>query len=115
PQLRAFSTRRQITAAASTGIAISHGDDRDARFVVEVILAHAHPQTQALAAWIIPRNACFVHARTGRLADDEDAGGCSRAQYRPWTQRQMRFACTASADGCQQSLERQMIRVFASR
>ena len=52
-----------------------------------------------------------MHARTWRLADDEDAGGCSRAQYGPWTQRQMRFACTATADGCQQRFKRKIIRV----
>ena len=106
PQLRALTTRRQITAVASPRIAIAHRNDRDARFVVENIFTHPHPRAQTLTARIVPGNASFVHARSRRLSDDENTRRCRGAQHRAWTERQMRFARTAIAHGRQQRFER---------
>ena len=111
PQLRAFATRRQITAVASSRIAIAHRNDRNSRFIVEDVLVHAHPTAQTLAARIIPGNAGLVHPHAGRLADNEYSGSCSCAQHGPRAKRQMRFACPTSTDSCQERFERRVIRV----
>jgi hypothetical protein len=52
-----------------------------------------------------------MHARTGRLTDNKNSGGCGRAKHGPRAERQMSFACPASTDGCQERFERKMIRV----
>ena len=106
PQLRAFTTRRQVTAVASARIAIAHRNDRDARFIVKDLLAHAHPLAQTLPARIVPGNAGLVHAQAGRLSDDEDSGCRGGMQHRARAERQMRFARAASAHGRQQRIER---------
>src|ERR1039458_3942866 len=102
PERRAFTTRRQITATSPARITIAHGNDCDARFIMECLLVHAHPRAQALPAQVIPRNAGRVHACTGRLPHDEDAGRFTRTQHRTRAERQMRLAGKAIAHGGQQ-------------
>src|SRR5688572_19265804 len=74
PQFRALATWRQVTTLAPAWIAITHRDDRDACFFVKVFLANPHPRAQMLTTRIVPGNASFVHARAGRLTDDENTG-----------------------------------------
>ena len=108
PQLRAFTTRRQIAAAAPAGIAIAHRNDRDARCIVKDLVAHAHPRAQTLPARIVPGNAGLVHAKAGRLSNDEDSGCRCRLQHRARTERQRRCARAASTHCCQQCIEREI-------
>jgi hypothetical protein len=52
-----------------------------------------------------------VDARTGRLTDNKDSSGYSRAQHWPRAEWQMCLACSASTHGCQERIERRVIRV----
>ena len=92
PQLRTFRAWRQIAAVPSARIAVAHRDNRDLRRIVENICTHAHPVAYTLSTEVIPGNACSVHARAGRLSDDEDTGRRSRLPDWPRSQRQIRFA-----------------------
>ena len=47
-----------------------------------------------------------VHARAGRLPDNEKARGRTGLQHRRRTERQMPLACATSADGREQDVER---------
>jgi len=109
PQRRAFTARRHITAVTSARVAITHGNNGDARLIIKDVLVHAHPGAQSLATGVAPRNAGLVHAHAGRLANDEDAGRRTGAQHRARTERQMRFAFAAVAHRCQQRLERAIV------
>jgi hypothetical protein len=109
PQRRAFTARRHITAVTSARVAITHGNDGDARLVIKDVLVHAHPGAQSLATGVAPWNAGRVHAHAGRLANDEDAGRLTGAQHRARTERQMRFARAAVSHRCQQRLERAIV------
>ena len=48
PQLRALPSRRGVAAARTARIAKAHWHDRDSRFVVELLIGHAHPVTQPI-------------------------------------------------------------------
>ena len=52
-----------------------------------------------------------MHARTGSLTDNKNSSGCGGAKHGPRAEWQVRFACPASTDGCQERFERKMIRV----
>ena len=109
PQRRALTSRRHITAVASAWVAITHGNDGDARLIIKDVLVHPHPSAQSFATGVAPWNAGRVHAHAGRLANDEDAGRRTGAQHRARTERQMRFARAAVAHRCQQRLERAIV------
>ena len=108
PQLRALSTRRQISAIASAWIAIPHRNDRDARFIVKDFLADAHPAAQTFSARVVPRNTRVVHTQAGCLPYYEDLSRCGGAQYWTWTERKGPFTHPAIAHGYQQLVERRI-------
>jgi hypothetical protein len=49
-----------------------------------------------------------MHASTGGLSHDEDAGGLTRLQYRSRAQREVRRAHAAAAHGNQKIFERRV-------
>jgi len=105
PQRRTFTTWRHITTIPSPWIAVSHGNDRDTRFVIKDVPVHPHPHAQPLPARVIPRNAGSVHAQPGRLPHDQDAGRLTRTQHRPRAEREMCFARPAATDRRQQRVK----------
>jgi len=70
--------------------------------IVETFPIELQPIAQPLSRWIVPWNPGFVHAATGRLANDQQLCGNRSAQYRPGTKRQMRFTYTAGMHFLQQ-------------
>lgn len=108
---RAFGARRLVTTARiAAGIAHADGDDGDAGLVVERVPVEAHPFAKAIAAGVVPRDTGLVYARSGRLADDENARGDACAQHRPRAEREMLLAEAAGADFAQKLRQRAIMR-----
>ena len=106
PKLRAFLSRAQIAAAfVSSGIAVAHGNDRDARLVVEGLAIYIHPFAQTVAAGVVPGDARRVYFRSRRLAYDQNACSSGRAQHRARAQWQFAFAQAAGAYFVQERIQ----------
>src|SRR5690606_23320379 len=98
----AFRARWRVTGTGVTGIAETHRHDRYAVFVVERGLVQLQPVAQAAAAGIVPRDAGGMHARSRRLADDQQARLGTGGEHRPRSKWQLRLADAAGADVAQQ-------------
>lgn len=107
PQRRAFLSRRKIvTGRIVAGKAEAHADDGDEFFIVERLAIHAEPIAQAVAGWIVERQARFVHANTGRLRDDANLRRHAGPDDGARLVRQVWRTNAAGADVFQQRRER---------
>src|SRR5581483_9889032 len=109
PQLGAFLPRSHVAACGPPGIAITHGNDCDARSVVKRVLVHSHPVTQAFATRVIPRDAGGMHAQARGVADDEDPSRDVRLKNGTRPKREMALAGTTTTNGGQQLVERSTV------
>ena len=104
PQRRAFRPRRQIPAFAFARIAESHRHQRHLCRIVKIFCRNPRPLPQTCPAWIVPRHAAGMHARTGRLPDDQNPRGSAELHHRPRTGGKMRHAmragCNIGAQRC---------------
>ena len=83
PERRTFAARWQVARAPCARKAKTHGQDGDARRVVERFAGDAHPLPQPLAAGVVERYPAFVHLAPGRLACNEDACLSVHLQHGP--------------------------------
>ncbi len=89
PGRTAFASRRQIGAfGVAARVAKTHGRDRDARRIVELLTGKAYPAAQAVAGGIVERRSGGVDPRSRRLASDQQASAGRNLQNRPWFVRQ---------------------------
>ena len=95
PQFSAFPARWQIAGCTGAWIAEPHRNNRDDAGVVELLSFNSHPLSKSIAAGVIPRNARFVDATTGSLADDQNLGSGLRLKNRTRAKRQVLFALPA--------------------
>ena len=105
PDLAALLARREVAHPAFSGVAEADGYDGDARLVVEGIAVELHPGAERVAAAVVPGDAGVVDLRSGRLADDEQAGAGLHAKDGPWSEREV-LADGAGADIAQERIER---------
>jgi hypothetical protein len=106
PEVGAFAARWQIAAAAATGIAVTHRNDRHPRWIVKRLPIHGHPCAKALAARVVPGNPGFMHAASRRLPHDENARRFVGLKHRTCAERQMHVTGATAANGDEQSVER---------
>lgn len=106
PKLCSFAPWRQVSTRALARIAVAHGNDGDARPIVERTPIDSHPGPQALAARVVPWHAGRVDAASRRLSHDENPRRFMRLQHGARTKRQMGLAGAASAHSDKQRVER---------
>jgi len=102
PEWCAFASWWQVaTLGIQAWKAEAHGNDGDARNVIEFVIRHAHPLAQAHARGIRERRAGCMNARAWCLPEHANAGGRAHAQNRARLVRQGRtvWRITAKAAG----------------
>lgn len=81
PEISARFSWREVAAAwVAAGIAVAHGDDGDARLIVESVAVEVHPFAEPVATGVVPTEACRVDFCAGGLPDNEDTRGGVGAQ-----------------------------------
>ena len=96
PQWRAFAPWRCIaTLCKAAWVTEPHRNDCDTRFVVECVPIHGQPLAEAVAGWIIPRNAGRMDFSPRRLSGDQQPSGRRYTEYGTRPKRQFVLADAA--------------------
>jgi len=98
PCQRAFRAWRQVAGRASSGITKPHGQERNARRIVERRRIDAHPVAQSITACVLKGNTTLVDFASGCLPGNQDR--CIRMQLQDGarSERKVLRAQSASAD-----------------